>query len=201
MYCYGNFKSTRESCSSCELAEYCKTAKNPRLLTDRMSSYNDQLAVSRSKLTPRTYQKEGGKGVKKFYTYNDLMELITFMLGLDSLTIEYLAMYLGNPTVTFQQMADRKGVTKQAVHKYLKKQCNRIPELNELLKIGDRKKRRIRQSTFIEEVGRIQRRHNIYRNSIFIRTPLCWGELIGGERESVFNSSNRLKGSRLWQAE
>ncbi len=197
MHCYGTYRKNFTKCQNCDLVEYCKTAREPPLLGNQMSCYDDQQAVSRKNLTPRTYLDDTKK--ERLYTRNDLLELVSFLLGMDDLAIEYIQMYLSDSEITFQQMADQKQVTKQAVHKYLTHQCKKIPEIAELMRIGDRKKKRLNQRTFMEDVCRIKRKTHALSLKRQKKNSLCWRRLICSNQNSNLSNTSIIKGRELWR--
>ncbi len=200
MNCYGYYRGLYEKCQTCQLAQYCKEAKEPPLLGNRMTAYNDRFIVPQTEEPYRSYQLEPPPDESpQIYNRNDMLELIVFMANLDTLTLDYLSMFLADPHITFQKMADQKAVSRQAVHKYLKHQCKKIPELADLLKIGERRKINKTNRTFMEEVCRIRRKTSVLSLKKPKNASLCWRKLICLNPSSNSFSTSILKGAKLWR--
>ena len=60
------------------------------------------------------------------YSRNDLLEVIAFLLALDTQTLDMLDSKIGNPGISFSEIARHRGVSRQAVHKFIKKNVLRF---------------------------------------------------------------------------
>jgi len=191
MYCYGHYSAQKAQCSSCELAAYCQLAADPPLMTASMPNYNDELAPP-----PRPMPDPAPAEV---YTRDDLLEVVASLLALDERAVELVAMHVANPAITFQSMADARGITKQGVHKFLKNQCRKVPELASLLKICERRRSNIKRKTFMEAVCLIRRKTSVLRSQKPRKSSLCWKSLIFSTENSALSSTNIIRGARLWK--
>lgn len=200
MQCYGSYDSGSAECRGCELASYCMDAGNPALLSDSMPSYNDGIKSIMSCSINYSDADEEQESAPLSYSRGDLLEVITFMLSLDQRTLDYLDELIKTPGITFQGLADKRNISRQAVHKYLKKQCRKVPEISALLKIGERRRVYTPNRTFKEEVCRIRKKMSELRLSKPKRDSLCWKRLICSTRSSGLFSTSILKGSALWKS-
>lgn len=192
MYCYGRYADQRESCGSCGMRGFCRDAGDLPLLSSSMPSYNDEIAV------PGGSSAESGSPAKELYSRNDLLEVISFMLQLDSRTVELLAMHVSEPGITFRAMAESRKVSKQAVHKFLKNQCRKFPEIAALLRVGERRRDNNKNKTFMEAVCLIRRKTCALRSKSPRKNSLCWRKLICSTESSSSLNTNIIKGAGLW---
>ncbi len=199
MHCYGSYKPDNAECRNCNLASYCMEAGNPVLLSDSMPSYNDGIKTIMSCSIDYCDDDEHPQAPPS-YSRGDLLEVISFMLSLDQRTLDYLDEFIKTPGITFQGLADKRNISRQAVHKYLKKQCRKVPEISALLKIGERRRVYTPNRTFKEEVCRIRKKMSELRLSKPKRDSLCWKRLICSTQSSGLFSTNILKGSALWKS-
>ena len=140
MDCYGNFNPARDRCRECELAPYCRTAADPPPLP--RARLRELGAV-----TPAPFRDRAPAAA--CYTRQDLLEVISFMAALDVNTLELVSAKLGNPDATCEELARLRGLTRQAVHKTIKKWCRSIPELETLLRNRQCQNRSHAQTTFM----------------------------------------------------
>lgn len=201
MRCYGNYNSGEEDCKRCSYKDYCKEAGDPVLLSDSMPSYNDGIKtlLSRS-IDFEDLDESPDHGKLECYSRSDLLEVISFMLSLDQRTLDYLDELIKSPGITFQGLAAKRNISRQAVHKYLKKQCRKIPEISALLRIGERRRVYTPNRTFKEEVCRIRKKMSGLRLSRPKRDSLCWKRLIFSTPSSSLFNTNIFKGSGLWKS-
>lgn len=199
MHCYGSYKPDNAECRNCNFASYCMEAGNPVLLSDSMPSYNDGIKTIMSRSIDFRDDDEEIT-MSPSYSRGDLLEVISFMLSLDQRTLDYLDEFIKTPGITFQGLADKRNISRQAVHKYLKKQCRKVPEISALLKIGERRRVYTPNRTFKEEVCRIRKKMSELRLSKPKRDSLCWKRLICSTQNSGLFSTNILKGSALWKS-
>jgi len=204
VYCYGKYCGKLEACPTCEALEYCRGAAEPALLTDSMPGYNDGIKSpeksGRHAPDPAEALMEAEERAEQaLYTRDDLLEVIGFMLQLDSRTVEFLSMHISNPGITFKKMGEGRKVSKQAVHKFLKNQCRKVPEIASLLRIGERKQKLKRKRTFWEEVCQIHRKMSGSASNRHANASLCWKKLICSTPSFDLSNMSIIKGVRLWK--
>ncbi len=192
MYCYGHYSVQKSQCAACDLAAYCKEAADPPLMVANMPNYNDELAPP-----PRPARDPAPVEV---YTRDDLLELVASLLAMDEKAVELVAMHVASPAITFQAMADARGITKQGVHKFLKNQCRKVPELASLLKICERRRNNIKRKTFMEAVCLIRKKTSALRSQKPRKSLLCWKSLIFSTESSSLSNTNIIKGARRWKS-
>ncbi len=195
MNCYGHYDRFKADCAECDLQKYCEAAGDPPLLTGSMASFNDELAVP-GRLPVDDSDVDSRS---ELYTRDDLLEVISSMLQLDVRTVDLLARHIETPGITFRQLAEPRKVTRQAVHKFLKNQCRKFPEIAALLRIGERRRSIIKRKTFMEAVCQIRRKTCALRWSAPRKSSLCWRKLICSTESSNSFSTNILKGAELWR--
>ena len=93
---------------------------------------------------------------EKRYTRQDLLEVIGFMVRLDLSTLEFLDEKIAHPEFGYADLARRRNITRQAVHKFIRQRCRKIPELESVLLKSSLKKNH--PTTFMEEVCKIRRK-------------------------------------------
>jgi len=69
------------------------------------------------------------------YSRADLLEVVAFMVSMDRRTLDILALKLQRPDLRFNDIAKLKGISRQAVHKMVKKRI--LAELPELAPLVD----------------------------------------------------------------
>jgi predicted DNA-binding protein YlxM (UPF0122 family) len=93
---------------------------------------------------------------KPQYTRADMMEVIGFILKLDFKTLDVLSEKIAQPDINFAEIARTRNVSRQAIHKFIKKKCEDVPELEPLLR--NRKKiNKQNKQNFMEAVCQIRR--------------------------------------------
>lgn len=159
MKCYGRFKSTSRDCAGCGIRQYCADAADPQVLAEQGFISFEHADFSAGLAVPALQDKCDGGGSdaeRPRYSRRDMLELISFMVCLDAQTLQMLDAKLNNPSVTFAEMADSIGVSRQAVHKYIKKRCEESPELAPLLRNKQNKIKQGGTTNFMEAVCRIK---------------------------------------------
>lgn len=122
--CYGYFRSSEDTCRSCQYSKYCKDSTEINAIT---SGY-DELTGNEAKTRADEPEAE------RRYTRNHLMQLTRFMLQITEPKIQRLVMEkLEFPDVTLAYLGSKYGVTRQAIGKSLKKIAEKYPELDAIL--------------------------------------------------------------------
>lgn len=132
--CYGKLYSHHERCKTCTYRKWCRTA------WDETTPDKEKRAEHTVELTREMIVREVNPAtpVPEFdfdapvYSQKELMEVIVFMLVLDNQTLDLLEEKINNPEITFSQMAKKRNLTRQAVHKFIDRKCRKIPELKEV---------------------------------------------------------------------
>ena len=197
MYCYGSHKNSKEECKQCELATYCRGARDPALLCDGMASYSDEIEPPQLEELEALPPGDGAPATK-LYTQSDLLEVVAFMLAMDTRTLELLDERIKHPGVTFRELAQERNISRQAVHKFLKKQCGKVPEIAALMRIGERKRKNPNNITFMEAVCKIRRKTHASRLNKPKSDSMCWKRSIFSNRSLNLSNMSILKGSAIW---
>jgi len=131
---------------------------------------------------------------EQLYSRNDLLEVIGFLLALDTQTLDMLDSKIGNPGISFSEIARKRGVSRQAVHKFIKKKCAQIPELSIILQ-NNSQKRKISKK-FMEEVCRIKKQTSekrLKKQKVNLRSSkklICWNPSLDLSKMSIFKGSS-----------
>ena len=157
MKCYGVLYGKQAECPSCRLRRHCSKAGDPPLLAQNAlpDELNDLVLAKYRRPTGNRFSRAEQD---RRYTRADLLEVITFMAALDIRSLDLITRKLENPDLNLSDLAERRGVTRQAMHKLVKQRLARIPELAAVLTYRKHKNKTVTQSTtFMEEVCRIRR--------------------------------------------
>ncbi len=197
MECYGRFSILKEECKKCALAAYCRDAGDLPPLADGSLR---AVPLDDGRGHTRECPDDGNifSAPQSSYTREDMLEMISFLLALDFTTLDYLAKKIETPTLFFSDLARDRKITRQAVHKYVRQKCERIPELAVMLKTRKQLNKQPQRS-FMEEVCRIKRRTQMQKSKIskpswpFLRNWTCSNLSFDLSRMSI------LKGSSTWK--
>ena len=201
MECYGVLFNKRKDCEKCKLLKWCETASDPPRLSHQMLDW-DAISELRMPLNmaiqhPSEAVSHDNSMDEQLYSRNDLLEVIGFLLALDTQTLDMLDNKIGNPGISFSEIARQRGVSRQAVHKFIKKQCAQIPELSIILQ-NNSQKRKLTQN-FMEEVCRIRKQTSEKRlkkqkaDSKFSKKLICWSRSLDLSEMSIFKGSSIIK--------
>lgn len=177
MKCYGKSFGRGGECVSCEYATWCKDAtlldrKNSRDIEFDAGSGNSALSVE--PVYPRC---NDNNMEKKEYSRYDLLEVISFVVSMDAKALEVLDEKLRDPEIKFSDLARKRRVSRQAVHKHVLKKCQAIPELEVILRNRRNRIDTNKKSTFMEEVCRIRRKMLKQRSQQQKENSKCSGRL------------------------
>lgn len=207
MECYGQYHKKKNICKKCKLKKWCIEASDPPRLSHQMLDWDslsehakpaDSAVKQPVELLYNIPEPE-----KAIYTRSDLLEVIGFLIALDTQTLEMLDCKIGNSGLSFSDIARKRGISRQAVHKYIKKKCAQIPELSIVLQNNSQKRK---PTSFMEEVCRIQRQRLRKKSkkqkadSKFSRKLICWNPSLDLSKMSIFRGS-RITGSasKAWE--
>lgn len=124
MKCYSTYSSSKEACKTCKLLDYCKdsTESVPSLLSDSARKIPAEELAS-----PVVFKSQNNE--KKIYSRADMIELIGFLVAMDEKTLSIMAEKFQNPAISLAEIGRKKNITRQAIHKLIKKRCEDIPEV------------------------------------------------------------------------
>lgn len=158
MKCYGKSFGRKEQCVKCEYASWCKDAAE----LDRQHTRNldfDVVSGSSAFSIEPVYLRQDEESEEKYeYTRSDLLEVISFVVGMDAKALEMLDEKIRDPEVKFSELARKRRVSRQAVHKHVLKKCQAIPELEVVLRNRRNKIENNKKTTFMEAVCQIRRK-------------------------------------------
>lgn len=127
MDCYGKRYNKKDQCKTCELAEYCKDAGDPPLI----SHINTDDLPLQSK-TPISQEED--KEEPLAYTVSQMVEIIRLLIELDDPRIRtILKLKLSNPDISLSEIGEKYGVSKQAIDKDIKLAIAFCPALEVVL--------------------------------------------------------------------
>ena len=168
MHCYSRYNHNKEECLKCELRDYCKdsTESMPSMLSNRARRIPTDELPKPIPLSPQNNRKE------KLYSQYDMLEMITFIVAMDEKTLAILAEKIKSPDISLADIGRKKNLTRQAIHKFIKKRCQEIPELAAVFN-----RRNEKHTTFMEAVCQIKQKSS---------------ETISKKQEPGFNSFRSL---------
>ncbi|MDD5698836.1 MAG: hypothetical protein PHH77_09500 [Victivallaceae bacterium] len=180
------------------MRSWCECASDPPRLAHQMLDWDavEELVVSPELMVahPAAADAPELETDTRLYSRTDLLEVIGFLLALDTQTLEMLDSKIGNPGISFSEMARQRGVSRQAIHKFIKKKCAQIPELNIILRNNSQKRKST--TSFMEEVCRIKRQMSGKKlkrqkaDSKFSRKLICWNRNLDLSGMNIFKGSN-----------
>lgn len=133
MNCYGKYYGKRSQCSDCASRRHCSAAMDQPLLNpEGTPDWMLEKVLSRCPSSTNRFAKAERD---RRYSRADLLEVIAFMVSMDRSTLEMIAVKLDKPDLKFADIARAKGVSRQAVHKMVKKRI--LAELPELAPLVD----------------------------------------------------------------
>ena len=197
MDCYGSLFDKRAECGICKLRKWCRDASDPPRLSHQMVNWDaiGELTLPSNMTVSHPSETEDVKSPadKRFYSRNDLLEVIGFLMAMDLQTLDMLDAKIADPGVSFSDIARQRGVSRQAVHKYIKKKCAQIPELSTILQNYTQKRKACKN--FMEEVCRIRKQMYVKRlkkrkeGSRSLRKLICWNRNLDLSKMSIFKGS------------
>ena len=123
MDCYGKFYQKTQHCNECQLNQYCREAADPPLLNEYRGEFNEKITDKIEKTS------EPIDTPQRMYSYDEMLQVIGFMLQMDEQTLLMLEEKINNPDISLAKIAKKRKIIRQAVHKYLKAKCESIPEI------------------------------------------------------------------------
>lgn len=197
MECYGSLFNKRKECGGCKLRKWCRDASDPPRLSHQMVNWDaiGELTLPANMIVAHSSEteKSGIPLDKQTYSRNDLLEVIGFLMSMDLQTLDMLDAKIADPGVSFSDIARQRGVSRQAVHKYIKKKCAQIPELSTVLQNYTQKRKPCKN--FMEEVCRIRKQMSAKRlkkqrgGSKSSRKLICWNRNLDLSKMSIFKGS------------
>ena len=127
MNCYAREYNRKNECVSCKLKEYCREAGDPPLISEQNSIFFPAGRFDPHMPDCRNRMRELEQDRR--YSRADLCEVIGFMASLDSSSLELLNQKLADPSLNISDLAARRGVSRQAMHKMVTARLQKIPEL------------------------------------------------------------------------
>jgi predicted DNA-binding protein YlxM (UPF0122 family) len=131
---------------------------------------------------------------KPEYTRADMMEVIGFILKLDFKTLDVLSEKIAQPDINFAEIARTRNISRQAIHKFIKKKCEEVPELESLLR---NRKKNIKQKkqNFMEAVCLIKQQMSREKLKRQKRGLRCSRRLISLNQNLDLSGMSIFKGS------
>ena len=199
--CYGRFYEQLERCKKCKIKRHCSKAADPPLL-DRRDLPDGVKEVVYNKLLPSSSNRYAEAEADRRFTRADLLEVIVFMAALDIRSLDLIMQKLDMPELRFTELAQKRKVTRQAMHKLVKQRLARIPELAAVLTYRKHKNKTVTQSTtFMEEVCRIRRQTQESRLKRPKLASNCLRKLRSSRPSLLSSPMSILKGAVIWRAD
>lgn len=127
--CYGQKFGRLDKCRICEYAEYCRSARDITAETD--VSFDDVAYSEEFASTPATgYRAVPIEPDIPIYSLNQMNEVIRRLVDLEDNRIrDILRAKFENPDISYSQIGEKYGVSKQAIHQYINRAIKYCPEL------------------------------------------------------------------------
>lgn len=199
--CYGHYHGEHGTeCKRCSQRKWCKDASDPELLTNHMSSFDEVLQDSETRelfeeLNVHRQRKINGEKLE--YSRNDLLEVIVYMLNLDSLALDLLSEKIHDPDISLSDIARKRNTSRQAVQQALKRKCRENPELARLLANRECKGRQHKQITFMEAVCQIRRQKSSTNWSVPVQGSKFYRSLNSWNQNFDLSKMSTIKGSTI----
>ena len=203
MGCYGNYGGKRNpECLKCAQVRWCREASDVELLRDHMMSFAEELQDSEARQLAEEQASARHRkinGEKLEYSRNDLLEVISYMLSLDSMSLDLLNEKIHDPDISLSEIARKRHTSRQAVQQALRRKCRENPEIARLLANRERKSRQRKQLTFMEAVCQIRRQRSSMSwnvpatGSKFYRSLNCWNQNFDLSKMSILKGSSILR--------
>ncbi len=198
MKCYGIEYQKKQNCINCKLSQWCKDAADiPYAIRGGVELEVAANLIDHS-TPPAIMESSSKKPEKKEYTRSDLLEIISFMLSMDEKTLELLDEKIRDPDVRFSDLARKRQVSRQAIHKQVLKKCRQIPELELILRNRRKKIENNNKTTFMEAVCQIRRKmsgkksQQQNKNSRYSGRLTCLTRSLDLSRMSIFKGDQSL---------
>ena len=158
MKCYGRYYNRLKECRKCRSGKFCGEAADVPLLPRERSAQADSVddLTDNSPLPSEMDTATFRKTEERRYSRQELLEVIGFMVRLDLSTLEFLDEKIAHPEFGYADLARKRNISRQAVHKFIRQRCQKIPELESVLLKNSLKKNH--PTTFMEEVCKIRKR-------------------------------------------
>ncbi len=199
MDCYGRLFGRKEECKSCELTGYCAAAADPQLLSLHPPRLDEQLALERE--DPRAGDGDAGEEeeLRESFSRQELLEVIAFMTVLDESTLELLREKLGDPELSYAKLARRRKVTRQAVHKFIRDRCRKIPELDVVMRNREQRNENNLKRPFMEAVCKIRKKTHAKRSKRRRTGSNSLKNLTCSIQSFDLSKMSILRGANIWR--
>ena len=197
--CYGMYFGKLPECLACGHKRHCGKAGDPPPLSINPlpDELNERILSEYHRPTGNRY---GHAERDRRYSRADLLEVITFMAALDIRSLELISRKLADPDLNLSELAERRGVSRQAMHKMVRQRLERIPELAAVLTYRKHKNKCPAQpTTFMEEVCRIRRQTQENRSKRPKLASNCLRKLRSSKPSLLSSPMNILKGAVIWR--
>ena len=198
--CYGIYFDKLQECRSCSARRHCgKAGDPPPLSTNPLpDELNERILTKYRRPTGNRYQHAEQD---RRYSRADLLEVITFMAALDIRSLELITRKLTEPDLNLSDLAERRGVSRQAVHKMVRQRLERIPELAAVLTYRKHKNKCSTQptTTFMEEVCRIRKQTQENQSKKPRLASNCLRKLRSSKPSLLSSPMSILKGAAIWK--
>jgi predicted DNA-binding protein YlxM (UPF0122 family) len=158
MKCYGRYYNRLQECRKCRYGKFCEEATDVPLLPRERSAQADSVEdLTDNSPLPSEMEPDICRNTEeRRYSRQELLEVIGFMVRLDLSTLEFLDEKIAHPEFGYADLARKRNISRQAVHKFIRQRCQKIPELESVLLKSSLKKNH--PTTFMEEVCKIRKK-------------------------------------------
>lgn len=145
---YGRNKYPSPNCETCGIRQACSEAVDiPPLLRPQNSLADHDVFLG--KLSAKVLRYNSPEKEMLRYTLGDLMHLVRVMAAMDDVTLFYLdELFKHGCGTKFADIARTRNISRQAVHKKIKHELQKFPELAAVFYPGGRPRNRCSQQTY-----------------------------------------------------
>lgn len=199
MECYGKHYKKRDECAACKLKRYCAAAADPPLYAKHSppEAVVEKLAEARLEQIRERSQRFSEE--KKCYTRSDLLEVIGFMAALDHRALSIIEDKLADPTLHLSELAEKRKISRQAMHSLVVRRLNKIPELASVITFYKHRNNIDKTRTFMEEVCQIRSQTRLKQSKQqkpAYRSLRSWSCL---NQNTLLSPTSIFKGGSIWK--
>jgi len=175
------------------LQKYCRDASDLLLLGDKPPRKSDQPGLEISPSSGRNALKNE----ERRYSRADLIEVIGFMASLDEYSLKFIQEKIEDPTLNLSDIAAKRNVSRQAIHKMVKDRIAKVPELAAVITYRHHKTNHKTNKTLMEEVCEIRLKRSNKKSKTPKPASNYLKNLIFLSRSTFLSQTNILKGSSI----
>jgi hypothetical protein len=134
--CFGDYSARKVDCQLCKYQESCKySTKNKSEIKKSYAVSFDDISYSEEYASKAEILFDEPESDEKEYSKKDLKELINFFVHKDKYTLETLFEVCKKPRQSIADMAKKRGITRQGMHRKVVEDGARHKEIKKVYKL------------------------------------------------------------------